>query len=81
MQDTDVIYATIDIGGGNDSRDQPHDLANEIWDWQIGNHRGKKNQKVEEGYDEVVRQRRGKCHGVVLFHVANHMNSRVLEVE
>ena len=47
----------------------------------IGDDRGKKNQKGEQGYDEVVRQRRGKRHGVVLFHVANHVDCRVLEVE
>ena len=47
----------------------------------MGDDRGKKNQKREEGNDKVVRQRRSERHGVVLFHVMNHIDRRVLEVE
>jgi hypothetical protein len=47
----------------------------------MGNHRGKKNQKREQSKHEVVRQRRRKRHGVILYHVAHYTHRRVLEVE
>jgi len=47
----------------------------------MGDDRRKKNQEREKSKNEVVRQRRGKGHGVILFHVADHIDCRVLEVE
>jgi hypothetical protein len=43
--------------------------------------RGKKNQKRKKSKNEVVRQRRSKRHGVIPFHVANHIECSVLKVE
>lgn len=47
----------------------------------MGYDRGEKDQKGKKGKDEVVRQRRGKRHGVILLHVANHIHGCLLEVE
>ena len=69
------------LAAGTTSRDQPHDLAKEVRKWKMGDDRGKKNQKRKQGKNEVVRQRRSKRHGVILFHVANHIDRSVLEVE
>jgi len=68
-------------GGRDHSCNEPHDLAKEVRKRQTGNDPGKENKKREQGKNEVVCQRRGKRHGVILFHVANHIDRGVLEVK
>jgi hypothetical protein len=47
----------------------------------MGRDRGKKDQEREQSKNEVVRKSRSKRQGVILFHVANHSDCSVLEVE
>ncbi len=69
------------LAAGHDSSDQSHDLAEEVREWQMANDCRKKNQKRKQGQNEIVRQRRRKRRGVILFHVANHIDRSVLEME